>query len=148
VLDVGDWLRRGWNDFVLGFDAARQQRLFAPLGLGEIAPSRLALLFAVAALLALGWMAWFGSRGSREHDPVLRSWRRLGERYARIGLARAAHEPAGAWAARIAPRLADGGAGLLPLILRFDNWRYAPHPGGRIAAGALARALRRHRPMR
>jgi transglutaminase-like putative cysteine protease len=146
VLDVGDWLRRGWNDFVLGFDAGRQQRLFAPLGLDEIAPSRLALVFATAALLALGWMAWFGSRGSRERDPVLRAWRRLGVRYARAGLARAAHEPAGAWAARIAPRLADGGAALFPLILRFDNWRYASHPGGRIAANALARALRRHRP--
>jgi hypothetical protein len=70
----------------------------------------------------------------------------MGERYARAGLGRAPHEPAAAWAARIGPRLNDGGAALLPLILRFDNWRYAPHPGGRIAAGALAGSLRRHRP--
>ena len=38
VLDLGDWVRRGWNDFVLGFDAARQRRLLQPLGLGELPP--------------------------------------------------------------------------------------------------------------
>src|SRR5690606_28362985 len=27
LLDAGDWLRRGWNDLVLGFDAARQRQL-------------------------------------------------------------------------------------------------------------------------
>ena len=41
----------------------------------------------------------------------------------------------------------DGGETLRPLILRFDNWRYAGHRGGRPAANALARALRRHRPL-
>jgi len=148
VLDFGDWLRRGWNDFVLGFDAARQRRMLQPLGLDDLPPSRLAALFAAAALLALAWMAWASARGGREHDPVLRAWRRLGARYARAGLGRAPHEPAGAWAARIAPRLADGGASLRPLILRFENWRYAAQPGGRPDADALARALRRHRPAR
>ncbi|HEU4993162.1 MAG TPA: DUF3488 and transglutaminase-like domain-containing protein [Luteimonas sp.] len=147
VLDVGDWLRRGWNDFVLGFDAARQRRLLAPLGVDDIAPARLALLFAGCALLALGWMAWFSARAGRERDPVLRAWRRLNDRYARAGLARAVHEPAAAWAERIATRLGDGGETLRPLILRFDNWRYAGHRGGRPAANALARALRRHRPL-
>jgi len=146
MLDVGDWLRRGWNDFVLGFDAERQRHLFRPMGLDEVEPAYLARLFAAAALLALAWMAWFSARTGREPDPVLRAWRRLNERYARAGLARAAHEPAAAWAARIAPRLADGGRGLQPLIVRFDNWRYAPHPGGRTVASALAGALRRHRP--
>lgn len=146
VMDVGDWLRRGWNDFVLGFDAARQQRMLRPLGLGDLAPARLVLLFAGIALLALGWMAWFSARTGREPDPVLRAWRRLGERYARAGLGRAPHEPAAGWLHRIAPNLSDGGTALRPLIHRFDEWRYAPHQGGRAAAGRLARALRRHRP--
>ena len=146
MLDVGDWLRRGWNDFVLGFDAARQRRMLRPLGLADLAPSRLVLLFAAAAVLALAWMAWFSARAGREADPVLRAWRRLGQRYARVGLGRGAHEPAAAWAARIAPNLSDGGTALRLLTLRLDNWRYAPHQGGRRAASALMRALRRHRP--
>jgi hypothetical protein len=146
MLDVGDWLRRGWNDFVLGFDAARQRRMLRPLGLDDLAPSRLVLLFTATAVLALAWMAWFSARAGREADPVLRAWRRLGQRYARAGLGRAPQEPAGTWAARIAPNLSDGGTALRPLILRFDNWRYAQHPGGRWASRALVRALRRHRP--
>jgi transglutaminase-like putative cysteine protease len=146
MMDVGDWLRRGWNDFVLGFDAARQRRMLRPLGLDDLAPSRLVLLFTATAVLALAWMAWFSARAGREADPVLRAWRRLGQRYARAGLGRAPHEPAGTWAARIAPNLSDGGTTLRPLILRFDNWRYAQHPGGRWASRALVRALRRHRP--
>ncbi|NUS37448.1 MAG: DUF4129 domain-containing protein, partial [Lysobacter sp.] len=65
--------------------------------------------------------------------------------YARLGLARARHEPAGAWGARVArARPADAPA-LRELIGRFDDWRYAgatePH-----ASRALARDLGRHRP--
>src|SRR5690606_11173818 len=66
VLDLGDWVRRGWNDFVLGFDAARQRRLLQPLGLGELPPARLAALFALAAALALLWMLWLTARTGRE----------------------------------------------------------------------------------
>ena len=36
LLDVGDWMRRGWNDLVLGFDASRQQRLLRPLGIDRL----------------------------------------------------------------------------------------------------------------
>ncbi|WP_164672638.1 transglutaminase-like domain-containing protein, partial [Xanthomonas citri] len=30
---VSDWLRRGWNELVLSFDADRQQRLLQPFGI-------------------------------------------------------------------------------------------------------------------
>ena len=29
VFDVGDWLRRGWTDVVLGYDASRQRRKYS-----------------------------------------------------------------------------------------------------------------------
>ena len=146
VLDLGDWMRRGWNDFVLGFDAVRQAQMLQPLGLGELTPSRLALLFACAAALALSWMLWLTARTGRERDPVLRAWHRLGARYAKAGLARAAHEPAGDWAGRVAATVPGGDAALQRLILRFNNWRYAVDAGDRSIATALARDLRRHRP--
>ena len=94
MFDVGDWMRRGWNDFVLGFNAERQQRLLRPLGIDKLEPGTLIVLFALAAGLALLWMAWLSARGPREADPVLRAWHRLGRRYARLGLAREPHEPA------------------------------------------------------
>ena len=67
-----------WQQWVVGYDAARQQNLFQRLGLGESvsAGSVLrALLFGLAlACLPLGW--WWRRRGLNE-DPMARGWRLL-----------------------------------------------------------------------
>ena len=138
---LGDWLRRGWNDLVLSFDARRQQQLLQPLGLDDLGPGQLLAGFVAAAVLALGWMAWLLGRGERERDPLLRAWHRLGRRYARLGLAREAHEPALAWAQRVHAQRPD--PGLIALSQRFVEARYA---GTRTELAPLLRDLRRHRP--
>jgi len=149
--NVRDWMRRNWNDLVLGFDADRQSRMFRPIGLGKVDGQQLAILFSIAALLALLWMAWLSARGQREPDPVLRAWRQLGNRYRKLDLERLSHETASAWldrVARIRPELARD---LRELSHRFANWRYAEHqPGTRStrAAKDLVHALRNHRPKR
>jgi len=148
VYNASDWLRRGWNDFVLGFDATRQRQLLQPLGLEEIGPRLLVFLFAGTATLALLWMAWLTAPAEREHDPVLRGWRALGQRYARIGLGRAPHEPALAWAERISLASPSHTAGLPELTRRFSKWRYAGQTTGKREGGELARDLHRHRPGR
>lgn len=140
--DFGDWMRRGWNDFVLGFDAARQQRMLRPLGIEHLEGGRLGLLFGLFALLTLGWMGWLLARGERERDPLLRAWRRLGARYARLGLERHAHEPASAWAERVAAARPQAATCLLSLSQRFAEARYA----GRTDDASLLKDLRRHRP--
>ncbi len=140
---LGDWLRRSWNDLVLGFDAQRQQALLRPLGLQRLQPSQLLLAFAALAALALAGMAWLLARGEREPDPLLRAWHRLGERYARLGLGRAAHEPAMDWARRVAAARRPSGEALLALSRRFAEARYAPRHGG---LRQLVDDLRRHRP--
>lgn len=148
VWDMSDWLRRSWNDFVLGFDAARQAQLLQPLGIDRLDQRGLIALFAAAAVLAIGWMLWLTARAERERDRLLRAWHRLGARYARLGLGRAPHEPAGDWAARvIAAR--PGATELESLSARFAQWRYAHGDGrtqGRRELDELVRALRRHRP--
>ena len=143
MYDMGDWMRRGWNDFVLGFDAARQQRLLRPLGGGDLGSGQLVALFGLIGGAALAAMLWLVARGERERDPVLRAWHRLGARYTRLGLGRRAHETAGDWTARVLA-LRPQSAGLAALTARFAEWRYAPDRGddGR----ALARDLRAHRP--
>ncbi|MDI9272265.1 DUF3488 and transglutaminase-like domain-containing protein [Stenotrophomonas sp. PFBMAA-4] len=138
---LGDWLRRGWNDLVLSFDARRQQQLLQPLGLDDLGPGQLLAGFVAAAVLALGWMAWLLARGERERDPLLRAWHRLGRRYARLGLAREAHEPALAWAQRVHAQRPD--PALIALSQRFAEARYA---GTRTELVPLLRDLRRHRP--
>ena len=138
---IGDWLRRGWNDLVLSFDARRQQQLLQPLGLDDLKPGQLLAGFVATALLAMGWMAWLLARGERERDPLLRAWHRLGRRYARLGLAREPHEPALAWAQRVHAQRPD--PALIALSQRFAEARYA---GTRTELAPLLRDLRRHRP--
>jgi transglutaminase-like putative cysteine protease len=147
--NVRDWLRRNWNDLVLGFDATRQSQLFTPVGLGKVSTRQLSVLFALAAILALLWMTWLSARGQREPDPVLRAWHRLGARYRKYGLEREPHEPASDWVGRIARTRPDLAPGLQELSHRFANWRYAqfqPGTRGSRAAADLVLALRRHRP--
>ncbi|WP_045738817.1 DUF3488 and transglutaminase-like domain-containing protein [Xanthomonas sp. MUS 060] len=139
--DIADWARRGWNDLVLSFDANRQQQLLRLIGIPRLEPAQLVALFAGCAAMLLGAMAWWLARGERERDPLLRAWRRLGGRYARLGLERQAHEPAQAWAARVDRGV--GEAGLISLSRRFADARYA---GADSDSASLLRDLRRHRP--
>ncbi len=125
MFNASDWLRRGWNDFVLGYNAQRQQHLLDPFGLDKLGTRGLILMFSALAGLALAWMAWLIARGERERDPLLRAWRRLGARYVRIGRGRAAHEPAQAWAERTGSDVPKSGPSLRSLSQRFSNARYA-----------------------
>ncbi len=139
---LGDWMRRSWNNLVLGFDAARQERLLQSLGIERLDGRQLGLLFGLSALLVLGAMAWLLARDERETDPLLRAWHRLGKRYARLGLDRQPHEPALQWAERVALARPQSAETLLPLSRRFVRTRYA----GEATDPALTNDLRRHRP--
>lgn len=145
VWNAGDWLRRGWNDFVLGFDAARQERMLRPLGIDKLGTRELVALFSLIAALALGWMAWLLAHSERERDPLLRAWRRLGARYARHGLEREPHEPADAWAERVARHRPQDSGALRGLTRRFADSRYAVAQNDRNGRDLL-RALRAYRP--
>lgn len=149
LFDATDWLRRGWNDFVLGFDATRQQDLLRRLGAGRPDAATLGLLFALLAVAALAFMVAWSMRGERERDPVLRAWRRLTARYARVGLGPEPHEPALAWAERVSQDRPLAGRALVAVTQRFSDWRYAAaQPGNRDRAAqrTLVRVLRSHRP--
>jgi transglutaminase-like putative cysteine protease len=146
VFDVGDWMRRGWNDFVLGFDANRQRNLLRSLHVDADTDRALLLAFAAAAVLALAWMAWRVAREQRERDPVLRAWRRLEKRYARRGFGRPPQEPAVAWAQRLNGSSPEPSP-LLALTTRFAEWRYASHQRDPRRARELIRDLCAHRPL-
>lgn len=145
MFNASDWMRRGWNDFVLGFNAQRQQNLLKPLGFGPLKPGQLALLFALLAGLALLWMAWRIARGERQRDPLLRAWHALERRYAQLGHPRLRHEPAQHWAARVAADTPRRGEHLRDLAERFSDMRYAAMTGTH-QYRQLIRDLTRHRP--
>lgn len=143
LFDASDWMRRGWNDFVLGFDARRQAQMLRGLGIGDLDGRRLGMMFGLFAVLALAGMGWLLARGERERDPLLRAWHRLVARYARLGLGRAAHEPAQAWALRVAAARPAAADSLVPLSQRFAAARYAAACSD---IATLVSDLRRHRP--
>lgn len=144
MFNASDWLRRGWNDFVLGYDAQRQQRLLNPFGGRKLGSRELILVFTVISGLALAWMAWLLARGERERDPLLRAWHRLGLRYARRGQGREMHEPAESWAERVGADIPSAGEHLLALSRRFSDARYAAVEPGVLRK--LLQDLAAHRP--
>ena len=147
LFNTTDWLRRSWNQMVLGFDADRQSRLLRPLGIDRMDGIWLGLLFGVFSVLAVIWMTWLSRRGTRQTDPVLRAWHALEHRYRHHGLGRQPEEPATTWAHRVVPNYPNSADELLQLTQRFSEWRYAQrHPDPSRESRELIRALRRHRP--
>lgn len=146
--DFGDWLRRGWNDWLLGYNAARQQQLLRPLGIERVDGMQLAWLFTLVALLAIGLMLWLGLRQRAHHDRLLQAWHSASRRYARLGLQRLAHETASDWAARVANARpeAPASAELLRLAAGFTRLRYALPEVAAQQRNELIRELRHHRP--
>lgn len=147
IATFADWLRRGWNEFVLGFDANRQRLLLRPLGIEEASAGQLALAFAAGVGLSLALTLWLLLRQSAPRtDPLLAAYARFLLRLARAGVAKAPHEPPLAFAERAAARLPEDAGAILALSRRFAAWRYAGAVLDNEARAQLARALRNFRP--
>ncbi|MFC4727047.1 transglutaminase TgpA family protein [Coralloluteibacterium thermophilus] len=149
VFDMGDWLRRGWNDLMLGFNAQRQSLILRPVGIEHASAWQVGLVFATVAglVLAVSLVLMLRERG-RPRDPVQRAWRRFVGRFARGPAAKAAHEPALSWgwrAAALHPADADA---IRALSARFAAWQYAPAEPDAETARSLVRDLRAFRPRR
>ena len=143
--EVSDTMRRGWNDFVLGFDSKRQASMFKRFGIDKVDSSTLIALFVLAVGIAMAWMVLLLRRGERIADPLLRAWHQLSKRYSKHGLGRAPHEPVSAWVDRIAKARPADAVAMRGLASRFSDVRYAR---GETAASIkqLIRDIRRIRP--
>jgi transglutaminase-like putative cysteine protease len=146
LIDVGDWLRHGWNDFVLRFNAAQQKSLLASFGLPKTDGNGPTLVFAIVsgALLALIALYQLRDRGVRA-DPLTRAWNIFIARLARSRLRKLPHEPAIAFARRIAANLPEQREEVLSLAARFAAARYARDAMDEDERRELIRALRKFR---
>jgi transglutaminase-like putative cysteine protease len=146
LFDVGDWIRHGWNDFVLGFNAVRQQSLLSAFGVRNADSGDLAIAFGVATGLLLTIVGLFQlrDRGPRR-DPLLRAWSRFTGRLARARLRKQPHEPALAYARRVAALLPAQRDDVLALSQRFVSARYARPEMDDQARRELIKALRAFR---
>jgi protein-glutamine gamma-glutamyltransferase len=132
TLDSSDWLRRGWNEMVLGFNAARQRNLLKPLGIDTQDIRQLTIVFMIGIGLTLAFTMLLLLRQRRENLPEIeRAWRRFNTYLRQKQLGKLSHEPALAYAERLT------GTALLnkdpttlaskriqELCLRYSQWRY------------------------
>ncbi len=147
LMQRADWMRRAWNDVLLGYDARRQQTLLRPLGLDARDWRVMAMVFGGAALLAVGLTMLLAMRhGAARGDPLAFEWRRLRQRLARAGLETHPHEGPQRWTERALRRFPASGPQLEVLSARYIAWRYAGQRLDTDERARLARELRRFRP--
>ena len=150
LFDVYDFVRRGWNDVVLGFNAARQRNLLQPFGIDSADWPKLGALLggAVAVVMTLTFFILLRAP-RRVHDPLRDAWAAFVRRLTRAGIAKAAHEPAQGYADRVAAQLPNQADAVLALSGRYVRRRYAAVAASAHDDRELCDALRRfrvHRP--
>ncbi|CAN5290237.1 DUF3488 and transglutaminase-like domain-containing protein [soil metagenome] len=126
MFDGTDFLRRQWNQLVLGFDALRQQSLLKPIGINQAEAWQLVVAFGAGSGMALLLTLWVLLRQHRDRShPVLREWRAMTRRLKRAGYPKRRDEPPLAYARRVSALLPEGGNSLLSVSQRYSDWRYA-----------------------
>lgn len=146
LFEAGDWLRRGWNDVVLGFNATRQRGLLQSFGIPDASTSELGIALALGVGIALALTVGLLLRApSGPRDPLRLAYARFLTRLAKVGASKPAHEGPLAFAERAAALLPEIAEEILALSRRYARRRYSPvQPDARDDA-ALCDDLRRYR---
>jgi len=85
-----DLLQRGWNNWVVAFDSARQSRLFTGFGWGffDSAKLVLAMIAALAVAVAISFLLLpllLRLQHARKQDPLLRLWQKFCKKLDKAG---------------------------------------------------------------
>jgi transglutaminase-like putative cysteine protease len=146
MFDAGDWLRRGWNDIVLGFNAARQRNLLQPFGIAEASRAQLgAALLLSSGLALLVTVGLLLRRPRAQRDALAQAYAAFLRRLSRTGVTKLSHETALAFACRAATLLPTEGEEVVALSQRYTRLRYARSDDPEQAAQRLCSDLRRFR---
>jgi len=141
-----DWIKRGWNRLVLGFNAQSQKAMLAPLGIDTRDWRMIGAVFAAAAVLTvIGTLLLVMRQGMAASHPLPRAWRRLRRRAAKLGLEARPNEGPQAFARRAAGRFPKRASELDLLSQRYIAWRYAGQELSPNAQTELVRDLNRFR---
>jgi transglutaminase-like putative cysteine protease len=146
MFDGADFLRRQWNQLVLGFNAERQKDLLGPLGIEDAQAWQLVAAFAVGSALALLLTLWILLNEHRDRShPLLVAWRGFAARLRRAGIDKRPEEPPTSFGRRAAGLLPAKATELISLSSRYADWRYAGIALTDEEQRGLVRALRRFR---
>ena len=123
--DAVDAATYGWNQWLLGYTAQQQRRLFDTLGFEDIDYGTLVLALTIALALmtaALAMLLWRNSRPLR--DPVSATYEAFCAKLARIGLARGATEAPLAYAERVVRMRGDLANEVRAITKLYGHLRY------------------------
>lgn len=150
LLDFGDFMTSRWNDWVIGFNAARQVDLLRGFGAGQLKQWQMLLaLLLISALLSFALFHFWQRRATLPSEPVEAAWQRLMSALNRYGIGKMRHETAADYAARF-PSGLPFSEPLRHAARQYSRWRYA-NPDGDAAQNqalidllkGLARQVRR-----
>jgi len=120
-----DGLQHGWNDWIVGFNGARQRQLLEGLGIGEVGGPRYILLNLSAALLLFALLLLnLRRRNAEPGDPVQRLYGQFVAQLERSGLTRGTSETARNFAARASSRLPEQAEQIEDIAREYDVLRY------------------------
>lgn len=119
-----DAMVNGWNQWILGYDARRQQDLLQYLGMRSPDWQTMgALLMVCCGGLMLGLTAWTLRQWQRA-DPVLQQWQRFQRKLARRGIKAQPWEGPRNYARRAAAELPASSAEISEIEALYESLRY------------------------
>ncbi|MDR6218229.1 DUF3488 and transglutaminase-like domain-containing protein [Deinococcus soli (ex Cha et al. 2016)] len=119
-----DALEFAWSEYVINFDALKQQSLLAQIGLHPADTVRYTLALLGTALLAL--LPVLLRRRAARPDAAVRAYDRWCAQYARLGCARAIGETPEAYARRLTQARPHEAAHITAVTETYVTLRYAP----------------------
>ncbi|MCG8466341.1 MAG: DUF3488 and transglutaminase-like domain-containing protein, partial [Xanthomonadales bacterium] len=121
-----DAVRNLWNQWVLSFDSRRQQRLFNPLGFGQLKHEHLIIVLII--LLAVGGFILhflLQRQALQTKEEAVRLYRRALRRLKPLGLRKSPNEGPFEFAERIQGQLSNAGAEWMLITRDYYQIRYA-----------------------
>lgn len=141
LLDFSDFMTSRWNDWVIGFNAARQMDLLKGFGAGQLKQWQLLLvLLLLSAMLSYAVFYYWLHRKSLPSDPVEAAWQELMAALRRYGIGKMAHETAADFGMRFPSGLTFSEQ-LRDVAGDYSKWRYGMTEGDELQSRALIAKL-------
>lgn len=124
--DRVDAVNNRWNQWVLGYNPARQRELVASLGFGDTGWQSLTALMAGGCAVVMGGLTLWALRRMRPGDAIDRSWSRVCRRLTAAGHPRHAWEGPLDYAGRLAREAPETAPELASIAADYARLRYGP----------------------
>ncbi|TXH91790.1 DUF3488 and transglutaminase-like domain-containing protein, partial [Thauera aminoaromatica] len=144
--DRVDAVNNRWNQWVLGYNPARQRELVASLGFGDTGWQSLTALMAGGTSIVMGGLTLWALRRVRPGDAIDRSWSRVCRRLAAAGHPRHAWEGPLDYAGRIASEAPETAPELASIAADYARLRYGPAPADAALLPRFLHTSRKFRP--